>query len=167
MRFPTLLKSATELRVPSNDHAAELWSLLLVCENKQQKRSIREMYFSSGNVSIKTLNVWHAGSRAITMKDTPLTCMCLNMYTKYTHKPHSHRCGVTNTCIMDGGHYQCVLSMPAVYSWDKIADSITIPLSTQTQQWLSHFECLKRHKEHLISFIWLVLCWRLFKGLAR
>lgn len=89
MRYPASLKSATELQVPSNDHAAELWSLLLVCGNKQQKCSIRGTYFSSGNVSIKTINVWLTGNRAITMKDTPLTCMCLNMYTKYSYINHT------------------------------------------------------------------------------
>ena len=24
---------------------------------------------------------------------------------------------------MDGGHYQCVLSLPAVYSWDEIGET--------------------------------------------
>lgn len=123
-----------------------------VCGNKHQKKVYKSnLFFHS--LSIKTLNVWQAGNRAIRMRNTPVTCMCLNMYTEHTHKPHSRGCRVTNTntYIIDGGHYQCVLSMLAVYSWDEIAEqgqNYNTYKHRQTQWWLSNFKCLKNF--HLI-----------------
>lgn len=81
-------------------------------------------------------------------------CTSLNMYTEHTHiTPRCHGSRLTNTCIMNGGHYHCVLSLPAVYSWDEIGEkgqNYNSFIRTLTQQWLSYLECLKRHKKHFI-----------------
>lgn len=170
MGFPILWKSATQIEVPSNDHAAELQLAARLWKQITKKRSVKVNYFSRGNLSIKTLNVWQAGNRVITMKNTPPTCMCLNMYTKHTHKPqswmqtHKHMHNVWRALSVGPFYASCVFMR-----WDCREGKELQYLYTQrpTQQWLSNFECLKIHKEHLISFIWLVLCWRLFKSLAR
>lgn len=58
-------------------------------ETDNKKNPIRQTYVSGGNASIKKINVWYTGNRSITMKDTPLTCMCLNVYTKYSNMNHT------------------------------------------------------------------------------
>lgn len=84
-------------------------------DHKPGRQSIRMGKTNSekrwGSVSIKTINVWHPGNRPRERYTTDLcVCACLNIYAKCTHKAHNPRCRITNSCIMDGGHYQRVLS---------------------------------------------------------
>lgn len=89
-----------------------------------------------GSMHIKTINVWHPVNRP-TEQFTPDLCVCvcvwLNIYAKYTHKAHNHRCRITNTCIMDGGHYQRVLSRQ-------------LCIHEMSLQTASHYLYLHRHR---------------------
>lgn len=84
-----------------DDHKPERWSLRMGKTNSEKRW---------GSVSIKTINVWHPGNRPRERYTLTCVCACLNIYAKCTHKAHNLRCRITNPCIMDGGHYQRVLS---------------------------------------------------------
>lgn len=76
-------------------------------KNKQQEEA-RECPLRQSVSNIQQTDPWN---------NTPLTSACvyvwLNIYANYTHKAHNHRCGIPNTCIMDG---ETIISVPFLAS---------------------------------------------------